>query len=111
MAGKPGHGGPKIRRNGWQIQGFREKIKVHALLKRLQDHAHDRCNMSPTQLKAAEILLRKALPDLHAVDLSVTDQREVRDMTTAELMQLAAQQAGDAAAEQQRDAEDTGVRH
>lgn len=34
------------------------------ILNRLQDHALDKADMSNTQIKAADILLRKVVPDL-----------------------------------------------
>lgn len=37
---------------------------------RLENHVLGRVDMTPTQLKAAEILLRKSLPDLSSVQLS-----------------------------------------
>lgn len=40
------------------------------LVKRLTDHVVGKQEMSQTQLKAAEILLKKSLPDLAAVELS-----------------------------------------
>lgn len=33
-------------------------------------HANGECEMTPTQIKAAEILLRKSIPDLQAVTIS-----------------------------------------
>ena len=45
----------------------RLKIKTTALLNRLQNHALGKCKMTPTQIRAAEITLRKSLPDLQAV--------------------------------------------
>lgn len=40
------------------------------LVKRLTDHVVGKTEMSQTQLKAAEILLKKSLPDLASVELS-----------------------------------------
>lgn len=37
------------------------------LVKRLSDHVLGKQDMSQTQIKAAEVLLKKALPDLQAV--------------------------------------------
>lgn len=51
----------------------RKKIRTSQLLNRLQDHVFGKgdepVDVSQTQLKAIEILLRKVLPDLQAVDL------------------------------------------
>lgn len=49
---------------------WREKIRTSMLINRLQNHVAGRIEMSSTQLRAAEILLRKNLPDLQAVVLS-----------------------------------------
>lgn len=48
----------------------RAKIKTSQLLNRLQDHAFDKCDMSATQIRAAEICLRKTIPDLTATELT-----------------------------------------
>ncbi len=49
---------------------MRERIKTVLLVDRLQKHALGQETMEPTQLKAIEILLRKTVPDLAAVELS-----------------------------------------
>lgn len=49
----------------------RAKIQTSQLINRLQDHTAGKCNMSQTQVRAAEILLKKAMPDLSAVDATV----------------------------------------
>src|SRR5687767_12025687 len=42
----------------------RGRIKASQLINRLQDHVLSDVEMSPTQLNAANILLKKVLPDL-----------------------------------------------
>jgi hypothetical protein len=42
----------------------RERIRAAYLINRLQDHVAGTVELSPTQVRAAEILLRKCLPDL-----------------------------------------------
>lgn len=51
----------------------RTKIQTSQLLNRLQNHALSLTEdeLSPTQMKAIEILLRKSLPDLSQVDMAV----------------------------------------
>jgi len=49
---------------------WREKIRTSMLINRLQNHVVGRIEMSPTQLRAAEVLLRKRLPDLNATELT-----------------------------------------
>ncbi len=45
----------------------RKKIQASQLINRLTDHAFAKVEMSPTQVKAAEILLKKSIPDLSQV--------------------------------------------
>jgi septum formation inhibitor-activating ATPase MinD len=50
---------------------WREKIKTSMLLNRLQENAFSKTEiMSSGQIKSAEILLRKVIPDLKAVELT-----------------------------------------
>lgn len=55
---------------------WREKIQASQLLNRLRDHALGKIQMSATQIRAAEILLRKCLPDLAIIEYS--GETEVR---------------------------------
>lgn len=60
------------------------------VLKRVQDHCLGKIEMSATQLKAAEILLRKAVPDLRSIEHSGTvTNRYVHEFSDAELAALA----------------------
>jgi hypothetical protein len=67
----------------------REKIRVSQLLNRLDLHANGEVDLSPTQIKAIEILLKKAMPDLSAVDLrgsvEVHDHNRLSDAELAAL--------------------------
>jgi hypothetical protein len=49
---------------------WRAKIQTTMLIKRLTDHASGDVELSPTQIKAIEVLLRKVAPDLQAVEHS-----------------------------------------
>lgn len=51
-------------------ENTRDKIQVAQLINRLQAHVDGKAKMSPTQVRAAEILLRKKLPDLAAIEHS-----------------------------------------
>jgi hypothetical protein len=51
----------------------RAKIQTSQLVNRLTDHALGTVELSPTQVRAIEILIKKTLPDLSAVDLSASD--------------------------------------
>ncbi len=46
---------------------WREKIKTSMLVNRLSDHVEGKIELSPTQVRCAEILLRKVAPDLQAI--------------------------------------------
>lgn len=49
----------------------RRKIQASQLINVLQDHAlSGEGEMSPTRMKAIEILLRKSLPDLSSIELT-----------------------------------------
>src|SRR5690348_8779384 len=48
----------------------RSKIQVGQIIKLLIQHINGEREMQPTQIKAAEILLKKALPDLTATEIS-----------------------------------------
>ena len=48
----------------------RSKIKMTVLLNHLGDHAAGKREMSATQVQAAQILLRKVMPDLAAIEHS-----------------------------------------
>lgn len=63
---------------------WRDRIKVGVLLNRLMNHAVGEIEMSNTQIKAAEILLRKKIPDLAAVAHSgeVTHKLTLADAIT-----------------------------
>ena len=49
---------------------IRTKIQTSQLINRLTDHAFGKNDLSPTQLRAIEILLKKSIPDLAAVELT-----------------------------------------
>ena len=47
-----------------------EKVKARKLMDRLQQHALGEIPMAKTEIMAANILLKKVLPDLKATELS-----------------------------------------
>ena len=55
----------------------RDKIQASQLINRLENHALGELELSQTQIKAIEILLRKTLPDLSAVEHSGDDENPV----------------------------------
>jgi hypothetical protein len=56
----------------------RAKIQTSQLINRLKDHVFGKVELSPTQVRAAEVLLRKSLPDLQNVTLSGDADNPVR---------------------------------
>jgi hypothetical protein len=61
---------------------WREKIRASMLINRLRNHVLGRLEMSNTQLRAAEILLSKVMPNLQATDITALDS-EGRDLAIA----------------------------
>jgi hypothetical protein len=51
----------------------RAKIRTSQLLNRLNDHIFKKVELSQTQMRAIEVLLRKTLPDLSAVEHTGAD--------------------------------------
>ncbi len=60
MAGRP--------MNKLHQADVREKIKSSQLINRLTDHALGDLELSNTQVRAIEILLKKSIPDLSAIE-------------------------------------------
>lgn len=48
---------------GWD-QSVRERIQTSMIVNRLTDHIAGKCDLKPTQIQAAQILLGKTLPNL-----------------------------------------------
>lgn len=48
------------------------RIQTSQLLNRLQKHVLGKVELSPTQVRAAEVLLKKTVPDLKSIDLNGT---------------------------------------
>ncbi len=55
------------RKNLTQLPRTREKIKATMLMNRLIDHVLGKCDMTPSQVRAAQLVLRKTWPDLKAI--------------------------------------------
>src|SRR5215510_5087035 len=58
----------------------RAKIQTSQLINRLTDHALGGVDLTTTQVKAIEVLLRKSLPDLSAVATASADSAEGRQI-------------------------------
>lgn len=63
--------------NPWP-DSVRSKIQSSMLLNRLEKHVVGKVEMSPTQVRAAEVLLKKSLPDLQPVDESGDSTQKVK---------------------------------
>lgn len=66
----------------------RAKIQASQLINRLSNHALGETEMSVTQIRAAEILLRKSVPDLSAIELSGPDGDAIEVVTRIELVDM-----------------------
>lgn len=59
-----------VRLNPEHDQRTRAKIQTSQILNRLMAHVEGKVELSPSQVRSAEILLRKTLPDLSSVEYS-----------------------------------------
>lgn len=84
----------------WRQQSelVREKIKISQIVNRLQEHAEGNCEMSATQVKAAQVLLDRVLPTISVQDITTNqaDPTTYQDKLNA-LVELVTRQAGDKA--------------
>lgn len=79
----------RLRRYAWPEE-TRQRIAAGKIVSFLQEHVAGKREMSSTQIRAAEILLRKVLPDLTAVALAKSnDTRSIAELSNAELLALA----------------------
>lgn len=58
------------RLNNRHQEMVRDKIQASQLVNRLQDHVDGKVELTATQLRAAEVLLKKSLPDLSSVEVT-----------------------------------------
>ena len=56
----------------------RAKIQTSQLVNRLTDHALGSIKLTPTQVRAIEILIKKTLPDLQAIAHSAGDEETAK---------------------------------
>lgn len=57
------------RKTGRLTDEWRHRIKTSMLVNRLQDNAEGKIDLTATQIKSIEILLKKTAPDLSSVAL------------------------------------------
>jgi hypothetical protein len=75
MAGRP--------INKLHQEDVRKKIQVSQLLNVLQNHALGETeDLSPTRMKAIEILLRKSMPDMASVTISGDSDQPLQHVVT-----------------------------
>lgn len=70
---------------------MRTKIQTSQLINRLQDHALGELELSQSQIKAIEVLIRKTLPDLSQVTADINPPQEAgqyREAAQAEVSEL-----------------------
>lgn len=64
----------------------RAKISTSQLINRLTEHALGNIELSQSQVRAIEILIKKTLPDLSAIQLSGDEDNPVEVVTRIELV-------------------------
>ena len=76
----------------WTPQIVRDRMQCSNIVRRLLKHTMGEIEMSATQVRAAEILLKKCLPDLTSVEHSgEVKHRNVEEWSNAELVDYLAQ--------------------
>jgi hypothetical protein len=65
------------RKNLYHHEEVRRKIQTSQLLNRLTAHANGEIELSATQIRAIEILIKKVLPDLSSVTHSGDDDNPI----------------------------------
>ena len=64
---------------------IRAKIQASVLIDFLTKHVKGEREMTPTQVRSAEILLKKSVPDLSSIELTGQDGGPVETVTRIEL--------------------------
>lgn len=74
----------------WTPQKVRERIQVSQLINRLHACAMGTVELTKSQVTAIQVLLRKALPDLSAVEhRGFIEHRKAEELSDAELAEIA----------------------
>lgn len=66
----------------------RARIQTSQLVNRLTDHALGDTELSATQIRAIEILLKKSIPDLSAIEVSGDEENPLQMVGRIELVAL-----------------------
>jgi len=67
---------------------IRAKIQASQLVNRLTDHALGEVELSATQIRAIEILLKKSVPDLSSVEVVGNEDNPLQMVGRIELVSL-----------------------
>lgn len=86
------------KRNAMWIETTRQKVQASQLINRLQDHVLGTVELSATQVRAAEILLKKTLPDL-TENKNVNVTRRISELSDGELANIIEGDSGEGVAE------------
>ena len=70
----------RLRKN--HQEEIRTKIQASVLVNRLMGHVEGKNQMSPSQIRAAEVLLNKSLPNLSDVKVDMTGNQVVFNLNT-----------------------------
>lgn len=70
----------RLRKN--HQEEIRTKIQASVLVSRLMGHVEGKNQMSPSQIRAAEVLLNKSLPNLSDVKVDMTGNQVVFNLNT-----------------------------
>jgi hypothetical protein len=77
------------RLNKLHQDDVRKKIQTSQLLNRLTNHALGEIELSNTQVRAIEILLKKSIPDLQSIELSGDPESPIKTISRIEIVPLA----------------------
>lgn len=66
----------------------RLRIQTSQLINRLTDHALGDLELTPTQIRAIEILLKKSIPDLSSIEISGDEENPLQLVGRIELVAL-----------------------
>ena len=73
--------------NTRQVESWRMGIRIGKIRNRLEKHIFGEIEMTATQIRAAEILLRKCIPDLSQTEWTGTlEHKHASEYTDAELL-------------------------
>ncbi len=77
-----------VRLNPRHDERTRAKIQTSQIINRLEQHVKGDVQMTGTQVRAAEILLKKTLPDLTSVELFGKVTHECKDVALDEVARM-----------------------